>query len=158
MTNNQNNYFSLENINKWKHLSGKKVLIINTQWNTKYIDSMTNKAIELFEKTNIKFDIITAPGAYEIPFVAKIHANKYDGVITIGCVIKGDTFHFEAIALTASLNISKVAIETEVPISFGVITVNNIEQAEERTRDDQTNKGLEAAGALLDLMLINEQS
>lgn len=157
MTNNQQNYFSLENLSKWKSLSGKKVLIINTQWNTKYIDSMTNKAIELFEKTNIKYEIITAPGAYEIPFVAKTQARKYDGVVTIGCVIKGDTFHFEAIALTASLNISKVAIETEVPISFGVITVNNTQQAEERTQNNQTNKGLEAAAALLDLMIINEQ-
>lgn len=118
---------------------------------------MTNKAIELFEKTNIKYEIITAPGAYEIPFVAKTKAKYYDGVVTIGCVIKGDTFHFEAIALTASLNISKVAIETEVPISFGVITVNNTKQAEERTQNNQTNKGLEAAAALLDLMIINEQ-
>lgn len=154
MTNNHVNYFSEENLQKWSSLKTKKVLIINTQWNTEFISSMTNKSIELLEKVGIPYDVLTVPGAYEIPYVAKKKAKEYDGIVTIGCVIKGDTFHFEAIALTASINISQVAIETEVPIAFGVITVNNEEQARERSRNDQTNKGLEATAALLDLMII----
>ena len=156
MTNNQTNYYSEENLKKWSSLSNKKVLIINTQWNEEIISSMTNKAIELFDKLNIQYEIKTVPGTYEIPYVAKIMAPKYDGIVTIGCVIKGDTFHFEAIALSASFNIQNVSIETMKPISFGVITVNNLEQAIERSQDNQTNKGLEAAAALLDIMLFNE--
>lgn len=154
MTNNHTNYFSDENFKRWSQLKNKKILIINTQWNTEFISSMTNKSKELLDKAGISYDILQVPGAYEIPYAAKQKANSYDGIVTIGCVIKGDTFHFEAIALTASLHISKVSIETNTPIAFGVITVNNEEQARERTRDDQTNKGLEATAALLDLMLI----
>ena len=154
MTNNHSNYYSEENLNKWSSLTDKKVLIINTQWNTEIIESMTNKSIELLNKVGISYEVLTVPGAYEIPYAAKVKAKDYDGIVTIGCVIKGDTFHFEAIALTASLNISKVAIETETPMSFGVITVNNEEQAKERSQDNQTNKGLEATAALLDLMTI----
>lgn len=154
MTNNQANYFTEENFSRWSLLKGKKVLIINTQWNEEIISSMTSKAIELLEKVGIEYEIKTVPGTYEIPYVAKIMSKKYDGIITIGCVIKGDTFHFEAIALSTSFNIQNVSIEQMVPISFGVITVNNLEQAKERSQDNQTNKGLEAAASLLDLMIL----
>lgn len=154
MTNNHANYFTDINKQNWSDLKDKKILILNTQWNEEIINSMTNAAIKLLEFANVKFEIKTVPGAYELPYASKKFSKDYDGIITIGCVIKGDTFHFEAIALSASLNIQKVSIETEVPIAFGVITVNNIEQALERSQDNQTNKGLEAAAALLDLMVL----
>lgn len=154
MKNNQVNYLTDDNKKKWSSLTNKKILILNTQWNKEFINSMTKKAIELLIFVGIEYEIKTVPGAYELPYASKKFAKQYDGIITIGCVIKGETLHFEAIALTASLNISKVSIETETPIAFGVITVNNIEQAKKRTENNQTNKGFEASAALLDLMTI----
>ena len=154
MENREIHYFNDETKNKWSSLSKKKILLINTQWNEKFVGSMTKKAIELFEHANVSYDVKTVPGAYELAYGCRKFADQYDGIVTIGVVIKGDTFHFEAIALAATLNISKVSIEQNVPISFGVITVNNLKQAEERTRDDETNKGLEAAAALLDLLVL----
>ncbi len=94
-------------------------------------------------------DIFDAPGAFEIPLIAKTLAKtkKYDGVIGLGCVIKGDTAHFEFISLGASLGMMESMLETEVPVSFGILTTYTDEQALLRSRDNAENKGREAAAA-----------
>lgn len=156
MTNNQVNYFSNTNKEKWSKLSDKTVYIINTQWNNEIIDSLTNKTIELLEFANIKnYKVITVAGAYEIPFMASLLAKKHPkaGIVTLGCVIKGETYHFNAIVDAVSENLMDVSIETSVPIAFGVLTVNSLEQAKARSGDNEFNKGLEATAALLDLMI-----
>ena len=154
MTNNEINYADRINSAEWQSLKGKNVVIINTQWNEEIISSMTNKAVELFNKVGINAEIVTVPGAYELPYSVKKIAQRgnVDGILTIGCVIKGETFHFEAIALAASLNISTISAEMMVPTSFGVLTVNTLEQARERSQNNELNKGWETAAALLDMM------
>ena len=100
-------------------------------------------------------DIIDAPGAFELPLIAQTLARtgRYDGVVCLGCVIKGDTAHFEFISLGTSLGLMKAGLETEVPITFGVLTTYTDEQAEVRSRDDDANKGREAAAACLETIL-----
>lgn len=94
-------------------------------------------------------DVFYAPGAFELPLIAKKLAakKKYDGVICLGCVIKGDTMHFEFISLAATMGILQAGLDTGKPVSFGVLTTMTDEQATVRSRDDAHNKGIEAAAA-----------
>lgn len=98
--------------------------------------------------TNEK-DVYYAPGAFELPLLAKALAKKkkYAGVICLGCVIKGDTMHFEFISLAATVGILQTSLETHKPISFGVLTTLTEEQAVARSRKNAENKGIEAAAA-----------
>jgi 6,7-dimethyl-8-ribityllumazine synthase len=94
-------------------------------------------------------DVIEAPGAFELPLLAQalVRTGHYDGVVCLGCVIKGDTAHFEFISLGASLGLMNASLATETPIAFGVLTTYSDDQADARSRDDAANKGREAAAA-----------
>ena len=94
-------------------------------------------------------DIFFAPGAFETPLLAQTLAKtgKYDGVICLGCVIKGDTAHFEFISLGATIGLMQATLSTELPITFGILTTYTDEQALLRSRADAHNKGREAAAA-----------
>ncbi len=94
-------------------------------------------------------DIYAAPGAFEIPLLAQklARTKRYQGVICLGCVIKGDTAHFEFISLGATMGIMQATLETEVPITFGILTTYTDEQARVRSLEDSENKGREAAAA-----------
>lgn len=95
--------------------------------------------------------VFEAPGAFEIPLLAKALARtgRYDGVVCLGCVIKGDTAHFEYISQAASSGLMTASLETGVPLAFGILTTYTEEQAKARSRDDAHNKGREAAAACL---------
>ncbi|KSB90523.1 6,7-dimethyl-8-ribityllumazine synthase [Caulobacter vibrioides] len=96
-------------------------------------------------------DVIDAPGAFELPLLAQalVRTGRYDGVVCLGCVIKGDTAHFEFISLGASIGLMQAGLATETPITFGVLTTYDDDQALVRSRDDAANKGREAAAACL---------
>jgi 6,7-dimethyl-8-ribityllumazine synthase len=98
-------------------------------------------------------DVIFCPGAFEIPQVAQkvAQSGKYDAVICLGCVIQGDTPHFEYIANTVSVGINRVALEEQLPIVFGVLTTDSLEQAIERAGTKAGNKGWDAALAAIEL-------
>lgn len=93
------------------------------------------------------------PGAFEIPVIAKKMAisKKYDGVICLGAVIRGDTPHFDYVASEVSKGIAATSLETELPISFGVLTTENLEQAIERAGTKAGNKGWEAAISVIEM-------
>ncbi|MFT3671927.1 6,7-dimethyl-8-ribityllumazine synthase [Aestuariivirga sp.] len=95
--------------------------------------------------------IFSAPGAFELPLIAEkiARTGKFDGVITLGCVIKGETAHFEYISLGVTHGTMMATLNSGVPIAFGVITTYTAEQAERRAKDDDFNKGREAASACL---------
>jgi len=92
-------------------------------------------------------DIVKVPGSYEMPVVAKALAalNKYDAIVCLGCVIRGGTPHFDYVAGEAAKGIAKVALDTGCPVSFGIITADNLEQAIERAGTKSGNKGRDAA-------------
>jgi 6,7-dimethyl-8-ribityllumazine synthase len=109
------------------------------------------------EEKNI--DIIRVPGAFEIPLVAKKLAGsgKYHAVICLGAVIRGATPHFEYVAAEVSKGIAQVNLETEIPVTFGVLTTDNIEQAIERAGSKSGNKGWDAAISAIEMVnLIKE--
>ena len=104
-------------------------------------------------------DIIWVPGAFEIPLIAKKAAktNKYAAVITLGAVIKGSTSHYDYVCAEVSKGIAAVSLETGVPVIFGVLTCDNIEQAIERAGTKAGNKGSEAAKSAIEMANILKQ-
>ncbi|MBI4948598.1 MAG: 6,7-dimethyl-8-ribityllumazine synthase [Deltaproteobacteria bacterium] len=92
-------------------------------------------------------DVVKVPGSYEMPVVAKALAasNRYDAIVCLGCVIRGGTPHFDYVAGEAAKGIARVALDSGTPVSFGVITADNLEQAIERAGTKSGNKGRDAA-------------
>lgn len=104
-------------------------------------------------------EVAWVPGAYEIPLVAKKLATseKYDAVICLGAVIKGNTPHFDYVSAEVSKGIAQVGLLSDVPVIFGVLTVDNIEQAIERAGTKAGNKGSEAANSAIEMVnLLNQ--
>ncbi|NHN83214.1 6,7-dimethyl-8-ribityllumazine synthase [Acetobacter musti] len=97
-------------------------------------------------------DFFPAPGAFELPLLAQTLARsgRYEGVICLGCVIKGDTAHFEFISLGATVGIMQASLATETPVAFGILTTYTESQAIERSRENVHNKGREAAAACVE--------
>lgn len=97
--------------------------------------------------------LIRVPGSFEIPLAVKraAQSKKYEGIVALGCVMRGETPHFEYISAAVSQGLQQVALETGIPVGFGVLTVDTVEQAMNRT-GDSGNKGSEAAMAALEMI------
>ena len=106
---------------------------------------------EVFKK-NIKTDIIYTSGAFEIPFIISKNIKKYDAFIALGCVIKGETPHFDYICSSTINALMKLSIENKKPIGNGILTCLNKKQAIERADKSKKNKGKEAASAAIELL------
>ena len=135
--------------------SGLRFAIVATRWNDFIVDKLVDGAkgtLRQHGANESQIDIAMAPGAYEVPFVAKKLAasGRYDGVITVGAVIRGATPHFDYVAGEAAKGVAAAMNDTGVPIAFGVLTVDTIEQAIERAGTKAGNKGAEAALACLE--------
>ena len=103
--------------------------------------------------------LVRVPGAFEIPLAAKKLAasGKYHGVVCLGAVIRGATPHFEYVANECVKGLAHVMLDTDVPVGFGVLTVDTLEQAIERAGSKAGNKGVEAAAAVLEMVRVLEQ-
>jgi len=131
-----------------------RIAIITSQFNEGVTQGLQAGALKYLAEQGVevaKAAVFSAPGAFEIPLMAKALAKTgaFDGVVCLGCVIKGDTAHFEFISLGATIGLMNVTLETGVPIAFGVITTYTDDQAVARSRDDAHNKGREAAAACI---------
>ncbi len=132
-----------------------RLAMIVSQFNENVTHGLQKGALQYLKEQGVKISadaIFSAPGAFEIPLMAKALAKTgaFDGVICLGCVIKGDTAHFEFISLGAATGLMNATLETGVPITFGVLTTYTDEQAVVRSRDDAHNKGREAAAACVE--------
>ena len=98
-------------------------------------------------------DVVHCPGAFEIPQISNrlVQSGKYDAVIALGCVIRGETPHFEHVANAVTSGLAKISLQTDVPIAFGVLTTDSLEQAIERAGSKDGNKGWDAALAAIEL-------
>jgi 6,7-dimethyl-8-ribityllumazine synthase len=139
---------------------GLKFAIIVSRFVSRFNDFITNKlldgavdALVRHGSSEKNIDVIKVPGAFEIPLVAKIVAEKksYDAVICLGTVIRGATPHFDYVAGEAAKGIATASMETGTPIAFGVITSDNIEQAVERAGSKSGNKGWDAAMVAIEM-------
>ncbi|HGZ5788682.1 TPA: 6,7-dimethyl-8-ribityllumazine synthase [Staphylococcus aureus] len=133
-----------------------KVAIVVSRFN----DFITGRLLEGAKDTLIRhdvnednIDVAFVPGAFEIPLVAKKLASSgnYDAVITLGCVIRGATSHYDYVCNEVSKGVSKVNDQTNVPVIFGILTTESIEQAVERAGTKAGNKGAEAAVSAIEM-------
>lgn len=139
-----------------------KIAIIATRWNDFMGHRMLSGAQDALVRHGVAEDditVITIPGCYEIPLTAKrvAESGKYDAVVCLGVLIRGGTIHFDLIAGEATKGINSAALATNVPVTFGVITTENIEQAIERSGSKAGNKGEEAALAAIEMVNVLKQ-
>lgn len=137
-------------------VSGHYALLVG-RWNTEIVEKLKAGVMRALNKEGIgEQDISTfyVPGAFEMPLAAKKLAltGKYVAVITVGAVIRGGTPHFEFVAGECSNGLARVALEQEIPVGFGVLTVDDMKQAIERSGDNEENKGVEAATAAMEMV------
>ena len=142
--------------------SGKKVALVAGRFNAFITKNLVDGAVDTLVRHGIDDSAITlvwAPGAFEIPLVVKRVAatGAYDAIIALGCVIRGGTPHFDYVAGEAAKGIGQLALQCNIPILFGVLTTDSIEQAIERAGTKAGNKGADAARAALDMMSLMEQ-
>ena len=130
----------------------KKILIITSNYYQEVSSNLVKGASDYLQKLNITNEVLKVPGAFEIPFVLNRKKDLYDGFITLGCVIRGETYHFEVISNQVSKKIMDLSIEINKPIGFGVLTCENIDQAISRSDPTKGDKGSEAARACVDLL------
>ncbi len=133
----------------------KKILIINANYYTTISQRLVNSAKKVLKKNKFNISILTVPGIFEIPIALRRNIKKFDAFITLGCVIKGKTPHFELISKTTFKSILEISIKYNKPIGNGIITSLNIKQAKERCgiiKSNKSNKGFEAANAVLSIL------
>lgn len=140
----------------FNNASGKYALLVS-RWNSFVVEHLKEGALDTLRRNGIAdkdIEIIYAPGAFEFPLAAqKIAATKkYDAIIALGAVIRGGTPHFEYVAGECTKGLAQVSLNTGLPITFGVLTVDSIEQAIERSGTKAGNKGCEAASTALEMV------
>ncbi|HAP11970.1 MAG TPA: 6,7-dimethyl-8-ribityllumazine synthase, partial [Afipia sp.] len=140
-------------------ISGATVVIIEARFYDDIQEALLQGAIKELEAAGVGYDVISVPGALEIPAAiaiamdaSKKNGRQYDGAIALGCVVRGDTIHFEIVSMESSRALMDLAVARSLPLGNGIITVNTTEQAWERARSDKLNKGGDAARAALTMM------
>ena len=136
---------------------GKKIAIVLSRFNSFFTERLLEGATDCLLRHEVNDNDITVvrvPGAFEIPIICQKLAktDKYDGIITLGAVIRGETPHFDYVAAEVSKGIANVSLNTNVPIAFGVLTTDTIEQAESRSGTKSGNKGFDAAMTILEMI------
>lgn len=131
-----------------------RVAIVKAQWNSHITDRLTQGALDLFKSQQIpdrNIDVFEVPGAVELTFAASqlIEASLYDVIIVFGCVIRGGTPHFDYVCQSVTQGITSLNADCDTPVIFGVLTVDNEQDAIDRAGGSLGNKGTEAAQAAI---------
>ncbi|MCB1200767.1 MAG: 6,7-dimethyl-8-ribityllumazine synthase [Leptospiraceae bacterium] len=136
-----------------------KIAILAAEFNSVVVDNLMKGALDTLQSMGVKSENISVykvPGAFELPLVAKtvLQKSEIEGVIALGCVIRGDTLHFELVAGQCASGLMSAGLETGKPAIFGVLTTDTVEQAMNRAGLKAGNKGSEAAMVLLQTLSI----
>jgi 6,7-dimethyl-8-ribityllumazine synthase len=139
------------------------VVLVKTEWNAAIVDELEKGCIRVLQQHQVKKIVtITVPGAVEIPFAIKSYwdnaakKNKADAFIALGCVIKGDTPHFDYVCKAVTDGVMQLNLSLPVPVIFGVLTVNDEQQAKERVGGKHGHKGEEAAVTALKMISLKK--
>ena len=136
--------------------AGLRIAIVASRFNDEIVSGLIDGALSCLARHGAEdenLSMFRVPGAFEIPTLAAklADSHKYDAIVTLGCLIRGDTPHFDFISAQVTNDLSRVAVERRFPITFGVITCNTYEQAVERSKPGNMNKGWEAALAAIEM-------
>lgn len=135
---------------------GGRYAILVSRWNDFITSRLLEGALDALRRHGVDLDervtVVWAPGSYELPLVAQrlARTGRYDAIVALACVIRGGTPHFDFVAAEVSKGLAAVGLETGLPIAFGVLTTDSIDQAVERAGTKMGNKGAEAALAALE--------
>ncbi len=136
--------------------SGKRIAIVAGRFNEYIVDNLVKGAVETLVRQGVKASDITiaqAPGCYELPLVAQrlARSGKFDAIVALGTVIRGATAHFDYVAGECASGLARVQLAEDLPVAFGVLTTETIEQAIERAGTKAGNKGADAAMTALEM-------
>ncbi len=142
--------------------AGKRFAIVSSRWNAFLGDKLVTGAVDALVRHGVSdadVTVIKCPGSFELPLVADkaARSGSYDAVICLGVLIRGATSHFDWIAGEATKGIAQAGLASGIPVSYGVLTTDTIEQAIERSGTKAGNKGSEAAMAALEMVNLYEQ-
>jgi len=144
---------------KEANLKGARILVVEARYYEAIADTLLAGVKRALEDVGASHDVVTVPGALEIPTAIAIALDAaagkrkpYDGAVALGCVIRGDTIHFEIVSEQSARGVMDVSIARKVPIGNSILTVNNEDQAKVRANLDEGDKGGEAARAALTLV------
>ena len=135
-----------------------RVAIVVARFNSFINENLVDGALDVLKRQGLVPDeqitLVRVPGAVEIPLAVKklAKSGKVDAIVALGCVIRGDTYHFELVANENSKCMAQVMLEYEIPVAFGVLTTDNVEQAIQRAGTKAGNKGAEAALSALEMI------
>ncbi|QPF94702.1 6,7-dimethyl-8-ribityllumazine synthase [Bradyrhizobium commune] len=145
-------------------ISGARALIVEARFYDDLQDALLDGAVAELKAAGLTHDVVTVPGALEIPAAVAIavdaaaaNGRPYDAVIALGCVIRGDTIHFEIVSQESSRALMDLAVARKLPLGNGILTVNNEDQAWARARASELNKGGDAARAAIAMLRIKRR-
>lgn len=144
------------------NLGSVRIAVITARWNAQVTDGLRDGALRALTKNSITAESIedfAVPGAFELPLAAQraARSGRFDGIITLGCVIRGDTPHFDYVCAETTRGIGEVALKEDTPVAFGLLTTDNLQQALDRAGDNEENKGEEAALTVLEMLALFKQ-
>ena len=137
--------------------AGRRIVVVASRFNEEVVKKLVDGALEALVKHGVSFtdiDVVWVPGAWELPLAARLLLNseRYDGLVALGAVIRGETAHFDFIASEASRGLADVSMQSETPVGFGVLTCDTDEQAVARAGGNHGNKGWDAAVSVLEMV------
>ncbi|WP_454619421.1 6,7-dimethyl-8-ribityllumazine synthase [Bradyrhizobium cenepequi] len=145
-------------------VSGARALIVEARFYDDIQDALLEGAVAELKAAGVGYDVITVPGALEIPAAIAIaidaaekNGKPYDAAVALGCVVRGETIHFEIVSMESSRGLMDLAVNRKFPLGNGIITVNTEEQAWARARANDLNKGGDAARAALAMLRIKRR-
>lgn len=141
---------------------GRRIAIAAARFNADIVEAMVRGAVAAFARQGgdeQDLVLVRTPGAFELPLVAQqlARSGRVDAVVALGCVIRGDTAHFDFVAGEAARGLLQASLDSGVPVAFGVLTTENVEQALERALPERMDKGGEALEAALEMVLALQQ-
>lgn len=147
---------------RFTDLGAARIGIVLARFNSLIVERLLEGAVDVLRRHGIEdaqMTIVRVPGAYELPLVAQTMARtkRYQGIIALGCVIRGSTPHFDYVAGEAAKGLAMVSLDAQLPVSFGVLTTDSIEQAIERAGTKAGNKGADAAMGVLEMISLMQQ-
>ncbi|MED1781856.1 6,7-dimethyl-8-ribityllumazine synthase [Brevibacillus fortis] len=142
--------------------TGLRVGIVAGRFNELIVSKLVGGALDALKRHGVEdehVDVAWVPGAFEIPLIAKkmAESGRYDAVVTLGAVIRGSTPHFDYVCNETAKGVASLSLTTGIPVIFGVLTTDNIEQAIERAGTKAGNKGWEAAAAAIEMANLSRQ-
>ena len=138
-------------------LKGVRILIVESGYYEDIADTLLAGARRMLDAAKASYDVVTVPGALEIPVAlqAMAESDDFDALIALGCIIRGQTYHFELVANESGAGVTRVALDHEVPIANAILTVENVDQAWARVQDkgrDAARVAVEMANLMEDLL------